>query len=148
MKKRVLFLCTGNSARSQMAEGLLRHLSKGEVESFSAGPDPVPVKPLAVQVMREIGVDISRHRSKGLEAFAGQDCDFVITVCARAQEKCPRWPGVEYIHWSIDDPAAVEGDVETRHRAFRVARDELRQRIGLFLLANKVLTGDAARRTR
>jgi arsenate reductase len=149
MKKRVLFLCTGNSARSQMAEGLLRHLSKGEVESFSAGTDPVPVKPLAIQVMKEIGIDISRHRSKGRETFAGRDFDFIITVCARAQEKCPRWPGqVEYIHWSIDDPAAVEGHEETRHRAFRTARDELRQRIGLFLLANKLLTGDAPRRAR
>lgn len=148
MKKRVLFLCTGNSARSQMAEGLLRHLSKGEVESFSAGTDPVPVKSLAIRVMKEIGIDISRHRSKGLEAFAGRDFDFVITICARAQEKCPRWPGVEYIHWSIDDPTAVEGDEETKHRAFRTARDELRQRIGLFLLANKLLTGDAARRAR
>ncbi len=148
MKKRVLFLCTGNSARSQMAEGLLRHLAKGEVQGFSAGTDPVPVKALAVQVMKDIGIDISRHRSKGLEAFAGQNFDFVITVCARAQEKCPRWPGVEYIHWSIDDPAAVEGDEEKRHRAFSLARDELRQRIGLFLLANKLLTGEAARRAR
>ncbi len=144
MKKRVLFLCTGDSARSQMAEALLRHLSKGELDAFSAGTEPVPVKPLASQVMDELGIDIARQRSKGLEAFAGEAFDFVITVCARAQEKCPRWPGqVTYIHWAIDDPAAVEGDEERRHRAFRIARDELRQRIGLFLASNKLVSGDA-----
>jgi thioredoxin type arsenate reductase len=142
MTKRVLFMCTGNSARSQMAEALVRHLSKGELDAFSAGTDPVPVKPLAVQVMSEIGIDISRQRSKGLEAFAVEDFDFIITVCARAQEKCPRWPGqVTYIHWAIDDPAAVEGEEERRRRAFRIARDELRQRIGLFLVANKLVPG-------
>jgi arsenate reductase len=146
MKKRVLFLCTGNSARSQLAEALLRHLSNGEVESFSAGTDPVPIKAEAVEVMSEIGIDISRQRSKGLEAFQGQRFDFVITVCARAAEKCPRWPGVEYVHWSIDDPGAVTGSPELRHRAFRTARDELRQRIGLFLLANRLVAREKTRR--
>jgi arsenate reductase len=141
MRKRVLFLCTGNSARSQIAEGLLRHLSRDEVDSYSAGTDPVPVKALAIQVMEEIGIDISRHRSKGVDALAGESFDFIITVCSRAQEKCPRWPGqVEYIHWAIDDPAAVQGSDEQRHQAYRNAREALRQRINLFLLANRLVS--------
>ncbi len=89
MSKRVLFVCTGNSCRSQMAEGLLRHLGKGQVESFSAGTVPRPIHPLAIRAMSDIGIDISTHRSKGTEAFAGQQFDFVITVCDRAKEQCP-----------------------------------------------------------
>ncbi len=109
-KKRVLFVCTGNSARSQIAEGLLRHISKGAVEVFSAGTDPQPVHPLAVRVMGEANVDISGHRSKSVATFAGESFDFVITVCDRAKENSPPWPGkVDYIHWSIDDPAPVDG---------------------------------------
>lgn len=147
-KKRVLFVCTGNSARSQIAEGLLRHISKGEVEAFSAGTQPQPVNPLAVRVMSEAGVDISNHRSKSVATFADQSFDFVITVCDRAKEECPRWPGqVDYIHWSIDDPARVGGPEDERLKAFRKARDELRQRITLFLLANRIgsLSGSHAR---
>lgn len=147
-KKRVLFVCTGNSARSQIAEGLLRHISKGEVEAYSAGTQPQPVNPLAVRVMSEAGVDISAHRSKSVATFAGKSFDFVITVCDRAKEKCPRWPGqVDYIHWSIDDPAPVEGPEDVRVKAFRKAREELRQRITLFLLANRIgsLPGSHAR---
>ncbi len=147
-KKRVLFVCTGNSARSQIAEGLLRHISKGAVEAFSAGTDPRPVHPLAVRVMGEASVDISGHRSKSVATFAGESFDFVITVCDRAKEKCPPWPGkVDYIHWSIDDPAPVDGLEDVRLKAFRKARDELRQRITLFLLANRIgsLPGSHAR---
>ena len=138
-RKRVLFVCTGNSARSQMAEGLLRHISKGQVDAFSAGTEPQPVNPLAVRVMAEAGVDISSHRSKSVATFASESFDFVITVCDRARQRCPQWPGqVDYIHWSIDDPAVVEGSEEDRLKAFRRARDEIRQRITLFLLANRI----------
>jgi arsenate reductase len=138
-KKCVLFVCTGNSARSQIAEALLRQLSKDEVASFSAGTKPQPVNPLAVRVMGETGIDISGQRSKSVATFAGEPFDFIITVCDRAKEECPRWPGqVDYIHWSIDDPAPVEGTEEVRLKAFRKARDELRQRITLFLLANRI----------
>ncbi len=147
-RKRVLFVCTGNSARSQMAEALLRHLAKGEVEAFSAGTEPKPVNPLAVRAMAEAGIDISTQRSKGIETYATESFDFVITVCDRARTKCPRWPGlVDYIHWSIDDPAAVEGTDEHQLRAFRTAREELRNRITLFLLANRIgsLPGSHAR---
>jgi arsenate reductase (thioredoxin) len=148
-KKRVLFVCTGSSARSQLAEGLLRHISKGEVDSFSAGTEPQPVNPLAVRVMSEGGIDISGQRSRSVATFASESFDFVITVCDRAKEKCPRWPGqVDYIHWSIADPARVEGSEDDRLRAFRKAREELRQRITLFLLANRIgsLPGSHARR--
>jgi arsenate reductase len=147
-KKRVLFVCTGNSARSQIAEGLLRHLSKGAVYAFSAGTEPKPVNPLALRVMGEAGLDISGHHSKSVATFADERFDFVITVCDRAKEQCPRWPGqVDYIHWSIEDPAPVEGSEETRLKAFRKAREELRQRITLFLLANRIgsLPGSHAR---
>ena len=147
-RRRVLFVCTGNSARSQIAEGLLRHLSKGEVEAFSAGTEPQPVHPLAVRAMSEAGLDISSQRSKSVATFGGQSFDFVITVCDRAKSNCPRWPGqVDYIHWSIDDPARAEGTEDERFRAFRKAREELRQRITLFLLANRIgaPTGSHAR---
>jgi len=147
-KKRVLFVCTGNSARSQIAEGLLRHLSKGAVDAFSAGTEPKPVNPLALRVMGEAGLDISGHHSKSVAAFADERFDFVITVCNRAKEQCPRWPGqVDYIHWSIEDPAPVQGPEDARLKAFRKAREELRQRITLFLLANRIgsLPGSHAR---
>jgi arsenate reductase len=147
-KKRVLFVCTGNSARSQIAEALLRHISRGEADAFSAGTEPTPVNPLAVRVMSEAGIDISAQRSKSVGTFADERFDFVITVCDRAKEQCPRWPGqVEYIHWSIEDPAPVEGSEDTRLKAFRKAREELRQRITLFLLANRIgsLQGSHAR---
>ena len=92
-RKRVLFVCTGNSARSQMAERLLRHLSRDAVEAFSAGTEPAPLNPLAVRAMAEAGLDISNQRSKHVSSVAGQHFDFVITVCDRAKEQCPRWPG-------------------------------------------------------
>lgn len=142
---RVLFLCTGNSCRSQIAEALLRHLGGDRVEASSAGTDPQGVHPLALEVLREAGIDASSQRSKALEVFAGQQFAFVITLCARAQERCPKWPGVEYIHWSIDDPSAVSGTGGERLRAFRKARDEIRQRISLFLLANRLVPTPARR---
>ena len=127
---RVLILCTGNSARSQMAEGLLRALSRGAVEASSAGTKPSQVNPLAIAAMKEAGIDISAHRSKSVEEFAAQRFDIVITVCDNAKETCPIFPGApERIHWSFPDPAAVEGSHEEKLRAFRDVRDGLQQRL-------------------
>jgi len=130
MKQRVLILCTGNSARSQMAEGLLRHMAGNRFEVQSAGVAPSLVRPEAIEAMREIGIDISNHRSKSVDEFLGQSFDYVITVCDNANQRCPMFPGkAERIHWSIPDPAEVNGDEETRLAAFRSARDELRERL-------------------
>lgn len=140
---RVLFLCTGNSARSQMAEGLTRAMARQAVDVHSAGTQPRPqVHPLAVRALAEAGLDISQQRPKALDvARLREHFDFVITVCDRAKERCPVWPGArEHIHWSFDDPAAAEGDEEAQLRVFRRVRDELRQRITLFLLANHITT--------
>ena len=134
-KKRVLILCTGNSARSQMAEGLLRHDGGGRFEVFSAGVSPSRVRPEAVEAMREVGLDISGQRSKSVEEFAGQTFDYVITVCDNAREQCPFFPdGTKRLHWSFADPAAVEGDEGARLAVFRRVRDEIRERLGQFAL--------------
>jgi arsenate reductase (thioredoxin) len=126
-QKRVLILCTGNSARSQMAEGLLRHDGAGAFEVHSAGTRPSLVRPEAIEAMKEVGIDISGHRSKSVDEFAGQEFDYVVTVCDNAKESCPVFPGkTERIHWSFEDPAAVEGDWETRLASFRRIRDEIR----------------------
>lgn len=133
-KKRVLILCTGNSARSQMAEGLLRSDGGGLFEAFSAGVEPSHVRPQAIEVMREIGVDISGHRSKSVDEFSGQEFDYVITVCDNANERCPAFPGkTERIHWSFDDPAAATGDEAARLAVFRRVRDEIRGRLRDFI---------------
>ena len=135
-KRRVLILCTGNSARSQMAEGLLRHDAGDLFEVASAGVDPTRVRPEAIEAMRQIGIDISHHRSKSVDEFANQEFDYVITVCDNANEQCPIFPGeTKRIHWGIDDPASVQGDEETKLAAFRSARDELRHRLSLFASA-------------
>jgi len=136
MKKpvRVLILCTGNSARSQMAEGLLREMGGDRFEVASAGVAPSFVRPEAIAVMREAGVDISGHQSKSVDEFINQEFDYVITVCDNANEQCPVFPGnTRRIHWSFDDPAAVKGDEAQRLTAFRRVRDEIRQRLQLFL---------------
>lgn len=134
-RARVLFLCTHNSARSQMAEGILRHLGGAAVEVHSAGTVATRVHPLAVAAMAEKGIDVSGQRSKHLDELSGQDFDFVVTVCDNARESCPVFPGApERIHWSIADPSAVEGDEATRLRAFRTAADELMTRIRYLLL--------------
>ena len=133
---RVLILCTGNSARSQMAEGLLRHLANGGIEVESAGTAPSRVNPLAIEAMREIGIDISRHRSKSVEEFARQSFDVVITVCDNARESCPVFPGApERIHWSYEDPAAVQGNHDEKLAAFRRVRNDLARRLQEFLSA-------------
>ena len=135
-KKRVLILCTGNSARSQMAEGLLRHDAGDRFEVASAGVDPTSVRPEAIESMRQIGVDISDHRSKSVDEFAGQEFDYVITVCDNANRNCPVFPGnTKRIHWSIDDPAAVAGDDDKKLTVFRRVRDELHHRLRLFAAA-------------
>lgn len=133
MKQRILFLCTGNSARSQIAEGLLRHLAGDRFEVFSAGTHPVALNPGAVVTMREVGVDISGQRSKSMTEFVDQSFNYVITVCDRAKESCPRWPGsTRLIHWSFDDPAAV-ADSDARRLAFCRVRDEIAAAIRQFL---------------
>jgi arsenate reductase len=129
-RKRVLILCTGNSARSQMAEGLLRELGGGRFEVQSAGTRPGSVRPEAVEVMREVGVDISAHHSKSVDEFEGQEFDTVITVCDNARENCPVFPArTERVHWGFDDPAAVEGDEAARLAVFRRVRDEIDARL-------------------
>ena len=127
--KRVLFVCTGNSARSQMAEGLLRHLAGDRFQVHSAGTDAKGLSARAVAVMQEIGIDISRQRSKSVEEFAGQRFDYVITVCDSARERCPVFPGGTRLHWRVADPAAAEAGGEPALDPFRAARDELRTRI-------------------
>ena len=134
MAKKVLILCTGNSARSQMAEGLFRQEAGDGYEVFSAGTRPAQVRPEAIAVMREIGIDISGHRSKSVDEFTGKTLDLVITVCDNANETCPVFPGgVERLHWPFDDPAAVAGSEEQRKAAFRTIRDQIHARIRAFL---------------
>jgi arsenate reductase len=124
---RVLILCTGNSARSQMAEGLLRSDGGAAFDVSSAGTRPSRVRPEAIEAMREIGVDISGHRSKSVDEFVGRDVDVVVTVCDNARESCPVFPGAtEVVHHAFDDPAAVEGAWDERLAAFRRVRDEIR----------------------
>lgn len=125
-KKKVLILCTGNSARSQMAEGLLKHICQDEFEIYSAGTEPFAVRPEAIKVLREIGIDISENRSKSVNEFADVKIDYVLTVCDHAQENCPYFPAkTRLVHHSFVDPAAAAGDEEKRLSAFRRARDEI-----------------------
>ena len=129
-KKRVLIICTGNSARSQMAEGLLRHLAGDRFEVFSAGTFATFVRPQAIEVMEEIGIDISRHRSKSVDEFLDQYFDYVITVCDNADQRCPIFPGVaRRLHWSFEDPSSLSGTEEEKLRHTRKIRDEIRSKI-------------------
>ncbi|MEO6323210.1 MAG: arsenate reductase ArsC [Thermoanaerobaculia bacterium] len=138
-QKRILFLCTGNSCRSQMAEALLRHLLGDEVVTASAGTEPKRLHPLAVRVMEEIGLDISHQRSKGVDNVMGHSWDLVITVCDRAKESCPLFPGdSEKLHWSFDDPAEAQGSDEQRVHVFRRVRDEILTRLRHFVLSKKL----------
>ncbi len=135
-KRRVLFLCTHNSARSQMAEGLLRHLGGGGFDVFSAGTEATRVRPLANRAMAELGVDISRQESKTLDRFLRESFDAVITVCDDANEACPIFPGAgRRIHWSFDDPSRATGTEEEQLATYRRVRDEIRARIEAELLA-------------
>jgi arsenate reductase len=127
-KARVLILCTGNSARSQIAEGLLRHDAGDRFEVFSAGAKPSQVRPEAIAAMREVGIDLSDHRSKHVDEFAGQHFDYVLTVCDHANEVCPVFPqATTKLHHSFDDPAACTGTEEEKLASFRRVRDELRE---------------------
>jgi len=127
-KKRVLILCTGNSARSQMAEGLLRHDAGDRFEVESAGTKPSRVRPEAIAAMRELDIDISGHRSKSVDEFSGQQFDYVITVCDNAKESCPVFFGTaKRLHHSFDDPAALDGSRDERLALFRRVRGELRE---------------------
>ncbi|HZC34493.1 MAG TPA: arsenate reductase ArsC [Chthoniobacterales bacterium] len=134
MKKRVLILCTGNSARSQMAEGLLRHDAADRFEVESAGTKPGQVRPEAIAVMKELGIDISGHRSKHVDEFQGQSFDYVLTVCDNAKESCPIFPGhTKRLHSAFDDPAAHhDGTDEERLAVFRRVRNELREYLKAF----------------
>ncbi len=132
-RKRVLVLCTGNSARSQMGEGLFRAEGGEGYEVFSAGTRPSIVRPEAIEAMKEIGIDISNHRSKSVDEFAGQNFDYIVTVCDNARDNCPVFPaGTERIHWSFEDPAAVEGTESERLAAFRRIRNQIQERVKAF----------------
>ena len=133
---RVLFVCTHNSARSQMAEGMLRAWGGDRFEAFSAGTEATHVRSEAIEVMREIGIDIGEQRSKTVAPFLGEPFSWVVTVCDAAKESCPVIPGAaQQAHWSIDDPSEVEGSEGERLAAFRSARDDIRDRLHMFLLA-------------
>ncbi len=135
--KTVLFLCTQNSARSQIAEGLVNNLYSKVLKAQSAGAKPTMVQPLAIKVMAEMGIDISRQRSKGLEEFEGQEFDYVVMVCSKDAETCPFFPGGrKQIFQSFDDPVAVNGTDEERIQAFRKSRNEINK----WIIDNLVLS--------
>lgn len=134
-KKRVLFLCTHNSARSQMAEGLLRSLAGGQFEVYSAGTEATFVRPLAIKAMQEIGIDISRHESKTLERYLKDRFDYVITVCDSANEACPFFAGAKQrLHWSFPDPSQAQGTEEDQLKIYREVRDAIQAKIENVLL--------------
>ena len=131
----MLFLCTHNSARSQMAEGLLRHLAGDRFEVMSAGTEATHIRPQAVRAMDELGIDISAHESKTLDRYLGQPFDYVITVCDQANEACPIFPGARRrLHWSIEDPAQASGTEEERIRVFQSVRNAIKEHIETELL--------------
>lgn len=130
-KKSVLILCTGNSARSQMAEGLFRHMAGDRFEVASAGTQPNTVRPEAIQAMKEIGISLEGHRSKSVEEFVGKPIDYVITVCDNAKESCPIFPAAtSRMHWPFQDPPPPhEGTDEQRMAIFRMVRDQMKARL-------------------
>ena len=137
MKQRVLILCTANSARSQMAEGLLRHDSGDRFDVFSAGTCATRVRPEAIEVMRELGIDLTGHYSKTVDEFAGETFDYVITVCDHAREACPIYPNhANRIHRSFDDPASVTGTGDERLTAFRRVGDDIRNLLQQFVASH------------
>ena len=137
-KRRVLVLCTGNSARSQMAEGLLRSMAGDKIEVESAGVEPSSVRPEAIDAMGEIGIDISGHRSKSFEEFSGLEFDYIITVCDNAKETCPVFPGKAVrVHQMFEDPPGEStGTYESRMKVFRRVRDKIRRWLREFIAAN------------
>jgi arsenate reductase len=140
MKKRVLFLCTANSCRSQMAEGIINHSFGDKITAFSAGTQATYVNTTAIEVMKEIGIDISKHHSKNLTAFDGQSFDYVITLCGDANETCPLYiGGTKKIHIGFDDPAKAEGTREEILHEFRRVRDEIKEKLAVFFQAEKII---------
>ena len=138
MKQRILFICTHNSARSQMAEGLLRHLAGDRFDVFSGGTEATEVRPLAIKAMHEIGIDISRQHSKTLKRYLHEPFDMVITVCDAAAEACPIFPGaVQRRHWSFEDPSRATGSEAEQLVIYRRIRDEIRTRIESELLVEQ-----------
>lgn len=137
-RQRVLILCTGNSARSQMAEGLLRQDAGDSFEVFSAGVKSSFVRPHAIEAMREVGIDISGQRSKSVEEFLDEEFDYVITVCDNANEHCPVFPGrAKRLHWSFEDPATAPGDEAAKLAVFRRVRDQIRQQLRAWVSEGK-----------
>ncbi len=133
MKKSVLFLCTGNSCRSQMADGIVNHDFAGRLEAFSAGTQPHGLNPKAVQVMLEIGIDISGNRSDPLSRYEGEQFDYVITLCGEANETCPLFfGGVRRLHMGFEDPPKARGGEEEMLAVYRRVRDEIRRQLGTF----------------
>jgi arsenate reductase len=136
MTTRVLFLCTGNSARSQMAEAFLRKYGEDQFEPFSAGLEPKGINPLTIRVMEESGFDMSGHRSKGINEYLGKEhFQYLVTLCHDAEQNCPRvWPGVnQRLHWSFEDPAAFEGTPEEKLEKFRQVRDQIQEKVRAWL---------------
>jgi arsenate reductase (thioredoxin) len=129
-RQRILFLCTHNSARSQMAEGLLRHLGGERFEAFSAGTEATRVRPLAIEAMAELGIDLAQQESKTLDRYLGEPFDAVITVCDQAAEACPVFPGAKRrLHWSFPDPSKAIGTKEEQLAVYRRVRDEIRAHV-------------------
>jgi arsenate reductase len=140
MKKRVLFLCTANSSRSQMAEGIVNHFFGEKVAAFSAGTEATFVNPSAIEVMQEIGIDISRNQSKNLTAFDGQSFDYVITLYGSANETCPLYiGGTKKTHIGFDDPSKAKGTKEEVLREFRRVREEIKEKLTTFFQAEKII---------
>lgn len=141
---RVLFVCTGNSARSIMGEALLRHQGGPDFEAYSAGTEPKGVNPLTLKVLAEAGIDAGEARSKSVEEFLEQPFDYVITVCDQAQESCPVFPGKhQSLHWGYEDPATAEGSEEERLKVFRHVFTQLGRRIGQFAVtARRIRAGE------
>ncbi len=138
-KPKVLFLCTGNSARSQMAEGYLRYAAGDHFEALSAGIEPKGLNPLATEAMQEIGIDISHQKSKDVVSFLGQYIPYIVTVCDNARERCPIFPRTfKFLHWSFEDPAAATGSHEEKLAVFRRVRDEIARRIDQELISTAV----------
>lgn len=134
-KRRVLFLCTHNSARSQMAEGLLRNLADDRYDAFSAGTEATHVRPLAIKAMAELGIDISSQESKTLDRYLDDPFDTVVTVCDQAAEACPVFPGAKRrLHWSFPDPSKAQGSEEQQLAVYREVRDDIREHIEQELL--------------
>ena len=139
IKPKVLFVCTENSCRSQMAEGLLRQHASDRFDAFSAGAQPTKLNPMAVEVMKEIGIDISAQHSKDVAQFLGQTFHYIVRVCDKVREKCPVLPGaVWYLDWSVEDPSFAQGSATERLAVFRRVRDQIEEKVAEFVAQQAV----------